>query len=66
MTDRLMTVLTEHACGNPRIMMQKSKELLMAALDQDKGIIDESLYFDVFQEQLGKPMKPKGRFRHET
>jgi len=60
MTSGLISILSDYSGGNPRKMMDAANELLMAAAEQKKVCLDESLYYDVFQEKLGKP-RLKGR-----
>jgi len=61
MSGGLISILADHSCGNPRKMMDAANELLTTAAEQKKSSLDESLYFDVFQEKLGKPRSPEGR-----
>lgn len=63
MTDALVTLIAEHSCGNPRTMMQIGSELLLNAAAGERNVLDESLYYDVYQERLGKPTKPQGKGR---
>jgi len=63
MTDSLIKLLSEHSCGNPRTMMQEAADLLLAAAQQEKEILDESLFYDVCHRRLGKPGKPRSEGR---
>lgn len=48
MTEQLRTMLCEHSLGNPRSMMGKAADLLLAAAKQDSSQLDEKLYHQVF------------------
>jgi type II secretory pathway predicted ATPase ExeA len=54
MTNGLISLLSEHSLGNPRLMMHMADELLVAAAERNKSCLDDGLYYDVFQEKLGK------------
>jgi general secretion pathway protein A len=54
MTSGLISMLSEHSLGNPRLMMHMADELLVAAAERNKSCLDDGLYYDVFQEKLGK------------
>lgn len=54
-SDGLVTLLSEHCCGCPRTMLQTADDLLVAAAQQERNQLDEGLYYEVFQEKLGKP-----------
>ena len=38
----------EHAAGNPRLLMNLANDLLAAACHQERELIDEKLYFEIF------------------
>ena len=61
MSDKLILLLSEQCSGDPRTLMKTGRNLLLAAYRQDKDLLDESLYYDVIQNRLNKPRKPKTR-----
>ncbi len=52
----LIQTLCEHASGNLRLLMNMANDLLVAASQQEREIIDEKLYFEVFSLDP-KPVK---------
>ena len=44
----LSQTLCEHAAGNLRLLMNLGHDLLSAAVQQEREVIDEKLYFEVF------------------
>jgi general secretion pathway protein A len=44
----LLQTLCEHAAGNLRLLMNLANELLAAACQQEREVLDEKLYFEVF------------------
>jgi general secretion pathway protein A len=48
MTPSLIQTLCEHAAGNLRLLMNMANDLLAAASHQERELIDEKLYFEVF------------------
>lgn len=44
----LSQTLCEHAAGNLRLLMNMANDLLVAASQQEREILDEKLYFEVF------------------
>lgn len=44
----LIQTLCEHAAGNLRLLMNLANDLLVAACQQEREVIDEKLYFEVF------------------
>jgi type II secretory pathway predicted ATPase ExeA len=44
----LIQTLCEHAAGNLRLLMNLANDLLVAACHQEREVIDEKLYFEVF------------------
>lgn len=47
----VITALCEHAAGNYRVLMNMANDLLAAALQQEAELIDEKLFFEVFDIQ---------------
>lgn len=54
----LIQTLCEHAAGNLRVLMNLGNELLMAACQQEREVIDEKLYFEVFALDPKPTKKP--------
>jgi len=52
----LVQTLCEHAAGNLRLLMNMANDLLVAASQQEREVIDEKLYFEVFSLDP-KPVK---------
>ena len=52
----LIQTLCEHASGNLRLLMNMANDLLVAASQQEREVIDEKLYFEVFSLDP-KPVK---------
>jgi len=52
----LVQTLCEHASGNLRLLMNMANDLLVAASQQERDVIDEKLYFEVFSLDP-KPVK---------
>ena len=52
----LLQTLCEHATGNLRLLMNMANDLLVAASQQEREVIDEKLYFEVFSLDP-KPVK---------
>jgi general secretion pathway protein A len=48
LTPSLIQTLCEHAAGNLRLLMNLANDLLVAACQQEREVIDEKLYFEVF------------------
>lgn len=48
LTGSLIKTLCEHAAGNLRLLMNMANDLLVAATHQERELIDEKLYFEVF------------------
>ena len=44
----LIQTLCEHAAGNLRLLMNMANDLLVVASQQEREVIDEKLYFEVF------------------
>jgi general secretion pathway protein A len=44
----LLQTLCEHAAGNLRLLMNMANDLLVAACQQEREVLDEKLYFEVF------------------
>ncbi len=54
----LIQTLCEHAAGNLRLLMNMANDLLVAASQQEREVIDEKLFFEVF---AWTPSPPKSR-----
>lgn len=52
----LIQTLCEHASGNLRLLMNMANDLLVAASQQEREVIDDKLYFEVFSLDP-KPIK---------
>lgn len=55
MTTQLLNALCEHALGNYRAAVQMADELLSHAARHEFDILDEKLYFDVFNQASSPP-----------
>ena len=44
----LQATVADHAAGNYRVLMNTCDELLAAAFDRQKAILDEKLFIEVF------------------
>ena len=44
----LIQTLCEHAAGNLRLLMNLGHDLLSAAVQQEREVLDEKLFFEVF------------------
>ena len=47
----LLQTLSEHAAGNLRLLVNLGNDLLQAALRQERELLDEKLYFEVFASE---------------
>ena len=47
----LLQTLSEHAAGNLRLLINLGNDLLQAALRQERDLLDEKLYFEVFASE---------------
>lgn len=47
----LLQTLSEHAAGNLRLLVNLGNDLLQAALRQEREVLDEKLYFEVFASE---------------
>jgi type II secretory pathway predicted ATPase ExeA len=54
----LLPTLCEHAAGNLRLLMNMGHDLLSAACQQEREVIDEKLYFEVFALDPKPAKKP--------
>ena len=54
----LIQTLCEHASGNLRLLMNMANDLLVAASQQEREVIDEKLYFEVFAPEPKPAKKP--------
>ena len=59
MTDELLNALCEHALGNHRSLVVMADELLAHAARHERAVLDEKLYFEVFNPS-GAASEPKG------
>ena len=53
----LLQTLCEHAAGNLRLLMNMANDLLAVASQQERELIDEKLYFEVFALDPKPPRK---------
>lgn len=58
MSAPLLQTLCEHAAGNLRLLMNLANDLLAAACHQERELIDEKLYFEVFNPDPKPAKKP--------
>jgi len=58
MSPQLLQTLCEHAAGNLRLLMNMAHDLLTAAAHQEREVIDEKLYFEVFALDPKPAKKP--------
>jgi len=58
MSSQLLQTLCEHAAGNLRLLMNLSNDLLSAACQQEREVLDEKLYFEVFAMDPKPAKKP--------
>jgi len=48
LTKELQAALADHAAGNYRVLMNTADELLLAAFERQKPVLDEKLFLEVF------------------
>lgn len=60
LTKDLQGTLVDHAAGNYRVMMNTAEELLTAAYEREKPILDEKLFLEVFSTAPRK-LSPRKR-----
>ncbi len=58
MSPQLLQTLCEHAAGNLRLLMNLANDLLAAAAQQQRDVLDEKLYFEVFNPDPKPAKKP--------
>jgi type II secretory pathway predicted ATPase ExeA len=58
MSAPLLQTLCEHAAGNLRLLMNLANDLLAAACHQERELLDEKLYFEVFNPDPRPAQKP--------
>ena len=58
MSPQLLQTLCEHAAGNLRLLMNMANDLLVAASQQERELIDEKLFFEVFSLDPKPAKKP--------
>ena len=61
MTPDLMSTLSEHAAGNPRVLFTMAAELLSEAARRDVKQLDEKLYLEVFAVAANPSVKTPAR-----
>lgn len=62
MTDELLDAICEHALGNHRALVVMADELLAHAARHEREVLDEKLYFEVFNQSAATATsEPKGR-----
>ena len=61
MTGELLDVLCEHALGNHRALVVMADELLAHAARREIDVLDEKLYFEVFNPSTAPASDPKRR-----
>jgi len=54
----LLQTLSDHAAGNLRLLMNMANDLLVAACQQEREVLDEKLYFEVFALDPKPTKKP--------
>jgi len=54
----LIVTLCEHAAGNLRLLMNMANDLLVAACQQEREVLDEKLFFEVFALDPKPAKKP--------
>lgn len=55
----LQAILVDHAAGNYRVLMNTADELLSAAFERQKPLLDEKLFMEVFASAQRKPSARK-------
>jgi general secretion pathway protein A len=58
LTPGLLQTLCDHAAGNLRLLLNMADDLLIVACQQERDILDEKLYFDVFALDAKPAKKP--------
>jgi general secretion pathway protein A len=58
LTPSLIQTLCEHATGNLRLLMNMANDLLAAASHQEREVLDEKLFFEVFSLDPRPAKKP--------
>jgi type II secretory pathway predicted ATPase ExeA len=58
MSTPLLQTLCEHAAGNLRLLMNLANDLLAAACQAERDVLDEKLYFEVFNPDPKPAKKP--------
>lgn len=59
MTTELMQTLCDHAVGNFRVLTTMAAELLAVGADQERTLLDEQLYLEVYANIPTKERKPR-------
>jgi general secretion pathway protein A len=60
MTPSLVQTLSEHALGNPRVLLNTAGELLHAAAQRDLAQLDDKLYLEVCAQAEATPRRAAG------
>jgi len=63
MASEVIDSLSDHAAGNPRIMMNMASELLMEAFKKEEKTIDEKIFFETFEQTSSSNQKKPNRKR---
>jgi type II secretory pathway predicted ATPase ExeA len=58
LSPQLLQTLCEHAAGNLRLLMNMANDLLAAACQAERDLLDEKLYFEVFNPDPKPAKKP--------
>lgn len=58
LSSSLIQTLCEHATGNLRLLMNMANDLLVAASQQEREVLDEKLFFEVFSLDPKPAKKP--------
>lgn len=58
MSPSLLQTLCEHAAGNLRLLLNMASDLLVAASQQEREVLDEKLFFEVFSLDPKPAKKP--------
>lgn len=64
MTEELVKTVTEHAAGNYRTMMNMANDVLLEAIAKDAPVLDEKLYFELYDQRRPPSKKPPSSSRH--
>lgn len=59
LSKELQAILVDHAAGNYRVLMNTADELLAAAFERQRPVLDEKLFMEVFASTQRKPSARK-------